>query len=336
MTSIDRRQFNRSLLAVPAAALFGTGLGALAPAAASADTGWETQFLAGTANGELFHRRLRVDGSYGPTWDTVDTPPATLYRVSCVGLNGNLHAVATLNSGTPDYGVRRSSDGSWTEFTPIPSQSGPTTGAVHVAVTALNGELHVFGASEGGGTLYHTVRHQDGSWQPRWTALKTFGRISHIATTRVGTTIDTAVIADGKLLHAIRASNGTWSNWGNIQSAAGAISNILDVTLAGIGSQLHVVALSGSGEVYHAIRKGDASWQRFGRVTVFNQYPPLVVSAANVGGEVQVGVIDRYTSGGQAVRHSIRRTDGSWEPAVTLSSSGFSDEPGVLAIAGTQ
>lgn len=337
MTAIDRRQFNRSLLAVPAAALLGTGLGALAPAAASAaPADWDAHFLAGMANGELLHRTRTGDGSWGTGWEKATTPPATLYRVSCVGLNGNLHTVATLNSGTPDYGVRRSADGSWTDFTPIPSASGPTTGAVHVAVTALNGELHVFGASEGGGTLYYTVRNADGVWQPRWVSLKTFGRISHIATTRVGSTIDTAVIADGKLFHAIRASDGTWSGWGNIEGAAGDIGDPYDVAVAGIGSQLHVMALNGSSDVFHAIRSADGTWQPFRKAAVFNDFTPFVVSAANVGGELQVGIIDIAANGTQAVRHSIRRTDGSWQTAGTVSRSGFTDEPGVLAMAATQ
>ncbi|MFC3492475.1 hypothetical protein [Glycomyces rhizosphaerae] len=337
MTAIDRRQFNRSLLAVPAAALLGTGLGALAPAAASAaPADWDAHFLAGMANGELLHRMRTGDGSWGTGWSKVATPPATLYRVSCVGMNGNLHTVATLNGGTPDYGVRRSADGSWTAFTPIPSESGPTTGAVHVAVTALNGVLHVFGASEGGGALYHTVRNTDGVWQPRWVTLKTFGRISHIATTKVGSTIDTAVIADGRLFHAIRSSGGTWSGWGNIESAAGDIGDPYHVAVAGIGSQLHVVALNGSSGVFHAIRRADATWQPFRKVAVFNNYRPFEVSAANVGGELQVGIIDLATNGTQAVRHSIRRTDGTWRSVSTVSRTGFTGEPGVLAMAAIQ
>jgi hypothetical protein len=335
MTALDRRKFTRSLLAVPAAALVGTGLGALAPAAASAAAGWETQFLAGQANGELKHRWRRVNGSDGPAWDPVDTPGGTLYRVSCVGVAEDLHVVATLNSGTPDYGVRHGADDSWTEFTPIPSLGGPTAGAVHVAVTALDGELHIFGADEGGTTLYHTVRGVQGAWQLRWKALRNFGRITQIATTRVGTTIDTAVVADGKLLHAIRKADGTWTGWGNIESAAGDIENLLHVALAGIGSQLHVLAVNGSGEVYHAVRRVDATWRQFRRVSVFDQYPTFVVSAANVGGELQVGAIHRHPAGGQGVRYSIRGSDGTWELARTLSGSGFTDEPGALAMTGT-
>jgi len=338
MTSLNRRQFNRSLLAVPAAALVGTRLGALAPAAASAaPADWNAHVLAGLANGDLMHQTRAGDGTWKPSWEEVDTPTATLYRVSCVGLSKDLHVVAALNNGAPSHGVRNRSDGSWTAFSPIPSQSGPTTGAPHVAVTSLASKLHVFGASEGGSTLYHTVRNEDGSWQPRWVTLRTFGSIiSHVATARVGTTIDTAVVTDGKLFHAIRASDGTWSNWGNIEGAAGDIANdVLDVALAGIGAQLHVVALSGSSEVYHAIRRGDGSWQRFRKVTAFSNYSPFAISAANVGGEMQVGIIDFTANASQIIRHNIRRSDGSWTPVRTVRATGLTDAPGVLALTGT-
>ncbi|PRY58666.1 hypothetical protein [Glycomyces artemisiae] len=335
MTAFDRRQFHRTVLAVPAAALAGAGLGALATAAAAAaPADWDAHFLVGQANGELRHRRRRGDGSMGPTWDDVPTAAGTLYRVSCTGLGPDLHVVAALNSGTPDHAVRHGADGSWTEFTPIPSQAGPATGAVHVAAAALNSELHVFGASEGGTALQHTVRAADGTWLPRWSTLRTFATISQIATTRVGTTIDTAVVSGGVLRHAIRRSDGTWTGWGNIETSAGDIGYVNRVALAGIGSQLHVVALNGSGEVYHAVRRADATWQQFRRATVLSQYRPFDVAAANVGGEMQVGIVNLDADGGQSVKHTIRRADGSWQTVATVSSSNLT-APGTISMGAT-
>ncbi|NEA35442.1 hypothetical protein [Streptomyces sp. SID13031] len=342
MTSLNRRQFNRALLAVPAAALVGTGLDALAPAAASAaPADWNAHLLAGQANGHLMHQTRAGDGTWKPSWEEVGIPAVSVYRVSCVGMSNDLHVVAALNSGAPSHGVRNRSDGSWTAFSPIPSQSGPTPGAPHVAVTSLGSsagsKLHVFGASERGNALYYTGRNADGSWHPRWVNLRTFGSIiNHVATTRVGTTIDTAVVTDGKLFHAIRASDGTWSNWGNIESVAGEIANdVLHVALAGIGSQLHVVALSGSSDVYHAIRRADGSWQRFKKVTAFSNYSPFFVSAANVGAELQVAIIDFTANASQIIRHNIRRSDGSWTPVKTVRATGLTNDPGVLALTGT-
>ncbi len=204
-------------------------------------------------------------------------------------------------------------------------------------MTSLGTALHVFSAAErNNNTLFHTVRNDDGSWQPRWVALRTFATgLSRIATARVGTTIDTAVVTDdGGLFHAIRASDGTWSNWGNIENVAGAIENgVFNVTLAGIGSQLHVVAMSSSGEVYHAIRRADATWQRFRKVAAFaNYFPSVAISAANVGGELQVGFIDDNP---QTVRHTIRRTDGTWTPVAAVPTTGLTGTPGIVVLAGT-
>jgi hypothetical protein len=334
MTSFDRRRFHRTLLAVPVAALVGTGLGALAPAAASAaPADWNAQFLVGQANGELMRRMRAGDGTWQPSWYKVATPNTT-YRVSCAGISKDLHIVAAIGNGAPLYGVRNGMDGSWRDFHAIPSLSGPTVGAPHVAVASLGSALHVFGASERGTDLFHTVRNEDGSWSNSWKLLRTFGQISHIATARVGTTIDTAVVTGGEIYHAIRASDGTWSNWGNIEGAAGEIGNVYEVALAGFGAQLQVVALTTSNELFHAIRYGDGSWQRFRKMTAFSDYTPFGISAANVGGELQFACIV-LSSTGQIIKHTIRRSDGTWTLVRNVSLTGLTDDPGVLALAGT-
>jgi len=333
MTALDRRQFNRSLLAVPAAALLGTGLGALAPAAASAaPADWNAHLLAGQANGELMHQTRAGDGTWKPRWTEVDTASGTLYYMSSAGIAKDLHVVASINGEPPKHCFRSGTDGSWTAFGLIPSLSGPT-GAAQVAVTSLDDKLHVFAASGTG--LYHTVRNVDGSWWASWKLLRTFASISHIATTRVGTTIDTAVVTNGEILHAIRSSGGTWTGWGNVESGAGEIGAISRVALAGIGSQLQVVALTGSGDLYHAIRKADATWQQFKRMTAFANYTPIAIGAANVGGETQVAVID-LTATSQVIRHTIRSADGTWQPIRTVPATGLTANPGDLALTGTR
>ncbi len=337
MTSLNRRQFNRALIAVPAATLVGTGVGVLASRTVSAaPADWDAHLLAGVPSSPgLKHQTRAGDGTWKPSWEEASTPGAALYSLSCAGISKDLHVVASVDGNTVSHCARRGSDGSWTAFRPIPLQSGPT-GAPGVAVASLGKALHVFGCSERGNTLYHTVRDTDGNWQPSWVTLRTFGTlISQVATARVGTTIDTAVVTDGNLFHAIRASDGTWSNWGNIESAAGQIENgVLEVALAGIGSQLHVVALSSSMDAYHAIRRADGSWQRFRKVTAFANYSPYSVSAANVGGELQVAIID-WADSKQILRHNIRRTDGSWTPVRSIPGTGLTGRTGNLALAGT-
>jgi hypothetical protein len=95
------------------------------------------------------------------------------------------------------------------------------------------------------------------------------------------------------------------------------------------------VALSGSSDVYHAIRDGDGSWQEFRRATVFDAYSPFGVSVADVGGELQIGVIDFTADTRQVIRHSIRHADGSWQQVGTPRTTGLTGERGILALAGT-
>jgi hypothetical protein len=331
MTSLNRRQFNRSLLALPAAALVGTGLGSLAPAAASAaPTDWNTHFLADTLGGDLMRQMRAGDGTWDASWREVHSNTTGIYSVSSVGISRDLHVVAAFDEGVPKHFFRNGTDGPWTVPSYIPSQSGPP-GILRVAATSVNSQLHVFAANRDGGRLYHTVRDADGTWWDSWELVQTFGRIDHIATTRVGTTIDTAVVSYGEILHAIRDSNGTWSSWGNIEGAAGEVGNIRSVTLAGIGSNLHVVALTSLYRIHHAIRRADASWQRFREVSVFSGLYPFSASAVNAGGEMQLGVVD-LVDGKQFVKHTIRRADGTWQPVRSVPTAGLGATTDVMTV----
>jgi hypothetical protein len=343
MAPLDRRTFNRSLLAVPAAALAGTSLGALTPAASSAaPADWDAQYLVSAINEEeggvqLMHRtRDGVDGSWGPAWETVPNAGGAARRVACVGMSNGLNVVAALE-GTLGHAIR-SADGTWTEFTPIPSEAGPTGVVSHVAVSTRAHALHVFSASDGGNTLYHTVRDKDGNWSPRWTALRTFAGIKQIASTRVDSGIATAVVTgEHKFRYAMQASDGTWGAWGSTGSAAGTIPNgFYRVALVGTGGSLQIFAQNLTSEIFRAIRREDGSWREFKKASVFNNYSPVAICAANVGGEVQLGILDFPPGGPQVVRYSILR-DGSWQPVRTVPSVGLPGGPAAsIAVSGTQ
>jgi hypothetical protein len=322
MTSLDRRQFNRSLLALPAAALVGTGLGSLAPAAASAaPADWNTHFLADTLSSNLMYQMRAGDGGWNARWNEIAPGTHTFYYIAAAGISKDLHIITSFGNGDPVHRFRNGTDGSWTPFSAIPSQSGPT-GIVRVAAASVNSQLHVFAATRDSGDLYHTVRNGDGTWWNSWKLVRTFASIDHLATTRVGTTIDTAIVSNGEIVHAIRSSGGTWTGWGNIEGAAGEVGNIREVTLAGIGSNLHVIALTSAYDMYHAIRRADATWQRFREVAVFSGLYPFAVSAVNAGGELQLGV-GELVDGKQIARHTIRRADGTWQPVRSIPTAGL-------------
>ena len=327
MTSLNRRQFNRSLLAVPAAALVGTGLGALTPAAASAaPADWNAQLLALQANGELMHQTRAGDGTWKPLWDEVGADSGEIAFVACAGIAEDLHVVISMQRDAgrnPRHCFRNGTDGSWTTLSEIPVDGGPQ-GTATLAMTSLNGQLHVIATNNG--TVHHAVRNADGSWQNSWSELRAFASISDLAITRVGSTLDVAVVMDGEIFHSIRASDGSWSSWGNVESAAGEIGNVGGVTLAGVGSALHVFAVDGSGFLHHAIRRGDGTWRRFQRVAAFTEALGRLMNlaAANVGGVVQFACVDLGT---RSVRHAIRSADGSWSRVGTVRSNGLTDKP---------
>ena len=65
-----------------------------------------------------------------------------------------------------------------------------------------------------------------------------------------------------------------------------------------------------------------ATWQRFRAVPVFSDKVPFTVSAANAGGELQLGV-GELIDGKQVARHTIRRADGTWQPVRSIPTTGL-------------
>lgn len=335
MTSLNRREFNRSLLAVPAAALVGTGLGALTPAAASAaPADWNAQLLALQTNGELMHQTRAGDGTWKPSWDEVGDDAGEIASVAGAGIDQDLHVVVSMQRDAgrnPRHCYRNGTDGSWTTFSEIPVDGGPQ-GTATLAMTSLNRQLHVIATNDG--TVHHAVRNADGIWQNSWSELRAFESISDLAITRVGSTLDVAVVVNGTILHSIRASDGTWSGWGNVERAAGEIGWVGEVTLAGVGAALHVFAVDGSGFLHHAIRRGDGTWRPFMRVAAFTESLGRLMNlaAANVGGAVQFACVDFGT---RSVRHAIRSADGTWSRVGSVRPTGLTDKPGGLALTAT-
>ncbi|MDN3241449.1 hypothetical protein [Glycomyces tritici] len=327
MTSLNRRQFTRSLLAVPAAALVGTGLGALSPAAASAaPADWNAQFLALQLNGELMHQTRAGDGSWQPRWTEVADGTGTIAFVAAAGIGKDLHVVVSMDRDAgrnPRHCFRNGADGSWTAFSEIPMEGGPM-GTTSLAMTALNRQLHLIATNNG--TVHHAVRNGDGSWQSSWTPIRVFESVSDFAITRVGTTLHVAVLSEGKLFHSIRAADGTWSSWGAVKRAAGDIGDIGAVALAGVGAALHLFAVDGSGLLQHAVRREDGSWRPFKRVAVFTEANGTLfnLTAANVGGVVQFAGVHL---GDRSIKHAIRSADGSWSPVGTVRPTGLTEWP---------
>jgi hypothetical protein len=74
----------------------------------------------------------------------------------------------------------------------------------------------------------------------------------------------------------------------------------------------------------------DATWQRFREVAVLEGRIPFSTSAANAGGELQLGVLE-LVDGKQVASHTIRRTDGTWQPVRFISTAGLPETDNDIA-----
>jgi hypothetical protein len=120
-----------------------------------------------------------------------------------------------------------------------------------------------------------------------------------------------AVTASGGLWHAIRASDGSWSAFGDVEGPAGDRGTIVDADAAHVGGELHMTAIGASpGQVWHAVRRGDGSWTTFGDVEgqAGERGALARVGVAGLAGELHVCAL----TGAGPLWHAIRRADGSW------------------------
>ena len=115
------------------------------------------------------------------------------------------------------------------------------------------------------------------------------------------------------LFHAIRTPDGNWTPFGDVETEAGDIGKVGKVSIAPVGRDIHVTAVSqGDGRLWHTIRRADGTWDRFGDIESAageaGQF--LDVASAGDGAELHVCVL----AGTLHIHHSIRHSDGTWTP----------------------
>ena len=156
-------------------AVWGTGSGQFFSLSVTELNG-ELQMVGLTRAGEVVHTIRHADGwwsAWGDVMGQTGTPsPWGLpIDVSAVGVNGALQVAVVDNSQTGMYHAIRYPDGYWSRWGDIGSQVhfnragflGFMMGGVDGA--AVNGEFQlVFESSDNRGSLYHTIRHANGTW----------------------------------------------------------------------------------------------------------------------------------------------------------------------------
>lgn len=122
-------------------------------------------------DGGVFHTIRHADGSWSG-WGNVmgaagtPSPWGWPHDVVAAGVNGALQVAVVNNSQTAVYHTIRDSDGNWAGWGPIGRQIlDRTLGVCGVDGASVDNELQLlFETCSNSGSLYHTVRHANGSW----------------------------------------------------------------------------------------------------------------------------------------------------------------------------
>jgi hypothetical protein len=206
---------------------------------------------------------------------------------------------------------------SWQPWGDVKAVAGPLTGSINdVAAAEIGSDVHYVVSTSAG--LFHTIRHQNGSWQgwgDIFAVLGDAGDVHHVAAANAGGDLHVVVeLYDGGFYHTIRfTQNPRWQQWGDIKAAVGAPGNVVNVAAAGIGADLHLVAVRHTfpdTDILHTIRFAN-SWQPWGNVEA--AAGPIAgfiwdISAASVGGDLHV-----VTANEDSLFHTIRFPT-QWQP----------------------
>jgi hypothetical protein len=188
-------------------------------------------------------------------------------------------------------------------------------------------DLH-FTTSDFNGTIWHAIRHGDGSWTPVGNVSLVVGNPGSCAGLSVAANINqlnllshtVGSFGGGQTLwHTTRMSDGSWSPFVNLNNVVGNPGGTIGLqrgAVAMIGTDLHLGVLTSdvwglNGTIWHAIRSVDGTWTPLGNVNKVVGHPGSFnyVAVAGVAGELHLtGIV------GSNIWHAIRHADGTWTP----------------------
>ncbi|MEU6971953.1 hypothetical protein AB0A71_30310 [Kitasatospora aureofaciens] len=285
------------------------------PTPASATKG---QFFHGTRNADGTWTGLGALGGVGsaPQFngysESIAAAPDGSSQVVGVGLDGNVYHTVRYSNGTwQPWGALTDGNGHQMAASQVSIAVGPDNNAQVLAVGADN-------------TLYHEIRHPDGTWtgfQPLTLADGSPMKAGHVSITvgQDGSAQVLAIGGDGVAYHTVRAANGTWSGFQPLTSTTGAAMQALDVSIAANrDGSAQVLLIGGDGKVYHEIRRADGTWTGLAAIDGVGT-PNMSASNASItitpDGSAQILAIGNDGN----VYHRARYADGTWTPFTAIA-----------------
>ncbi|MGC0417323.1 hypothetical protein [Embleya sp. AB8] len=297
---------------------------------------WKTQTLV-TAGGNLYHATRFVDGGwsgFGDVQSVAGSVPGGIRSSAEAGINGDTQIVAVGNNGALYHG-RRLANGTWAPFADIGPVAGRPGAFSQVSVASVGSDLFVTGVADG--RVFNSVRYGDGTWSgfadvsAQMTA--PIGTVTRIATANVNGQLQVLAVSGGKVYHATRNTAGVWAGWNDTSVALRDVGAISDIAVAGTGGDLQIVATANNGATqYHGVRYANGTWQDWADLgSVLGPVTATNISAANVAGELQVGLV----ATDNRILHTTRHINGTWDGAGAINLSGVTGDHTGINLTGT-
>ncbi len=226
----------------------------------------------------------------------------------------------------------RNTKGAWQKsFGKLPRPSGTGSAAfTQVASGGVGSTLHVLGIMNS--TIWHTTRKANGSWQQNFGRVPGGSGFATVACAGVGDSLHLVGVTGGKIRHTIRRADATWQpSWGTVPGVpAQSVDDTTEISCAGIGGELHIVARFKDGRLWHTVRRSNGSWPAAWDVlkSASSTAPSAfsgVSCAATLQGLQVVGL-----SGGRPW-HTVRRPDGTWQASFGSVQNQLQNDPGLFS-----
>ncbi|MCX5194275.1 CHAP domain-containing protein [Streptomyces sp. NBC_00249] len=177
---------------------------------AAVSSGTELQVVV-VADGKVYHTVRRANGTWAP-FGAVGNPGGAPVTKVAMSQTGSDTQIVALSGGSLFHTVRHA-DGTWIDWGNASTETG-VSGIGDIAVAGTGGDMQLVVTTEGGAKRYHGARFASGQWvlNDLSSVVPAGITVTDVAAAAVNNELQAAfVTTDGRVLHTIRAVNGTWT-----------------------------------------------------------------------------------------------------------------------------